>query len=74
MRIVESFVKKMDKLAVELDLKHAKQRIKLAKENYAVNIVPDVIELFGNADFESDMRKHKEAMEEYQNTSFIHPR
>ena len=45
-----------------LELKHAKERIELSKKNYAVNIVPDIIELFGNADYEEDIRKHKQTV------------
>eukprot|EP00795_Rhopilema_esculentum_P013677 gene13677-4581_t len=56
---VDEFIKKIHVMTEELELKHAKQIIELSNKNYAVNIVPDIIELFGNADYEEDIRKHK---------------
>lgn len=51
------FVERIYQRTEDIELKHAKQLISLSDKKYAINIVPEVIEMFGDADYEQDMKE-----------------
>lgn len=48
--MVGDFVARFKRLVDELDLEHAKELIALSEKKYAINIVPDIIKIFGDSD------------------------
>ena len=57
--IVGDFFGKMKQATEELNLKHAKEIIALSKKRYAINIVPDVIDLYGDVDYDENMKRKR---------------
>ena len=60
--IVDDFLGKMKQKTEELNLKHAKEIIALSKKRYAINIVPDIIDLYGDADYDDNMKRKRASM------------
>ena len=49
-QMVETFVNAFEAKVDKLDKYHMQERLLLNKHKYAINIVPDIINVFGNAD------------------------
>ena len=60
--MIDDFVDAFNQRVEELGLKHAKQLIALSEKKYAVNIVPEIIEIFGDADYDKDIMAHRKSM------------
>ena len=60
--MVDEFVDKITRVTEDLDVMHAKQIIALSDKKYAINIVPDIIAMYGNADYEKDIEEFKKSM------------
>ena len=61
--MVDEFVERITQKTEELDLEHAKQMIALSRKRYAINIVPDIIAIYGDADYEKDRENFRKSME-----------
>lgn len=60
--MVDEFVDKVTRVTEDLHVMHAKQIIALSDKKYAINIVPDIIAMYGDADYEKDIENFRRSM------------